>query len=122
MLPYSEFEGERRVRDGRMAICRICLTLHRRPARLRRIFGLSLDDYERMLAEQGGVCALCGSPPGNDLRTRHLAVDHCHETGRIRGLLCGGCNRALGFFKDDPELLDRAAAYLRADGVNKREE
>ncbi len=70
-------------------------------------YGLSDADYDALLARQRGVCANCK-------RNRRLGVDHCHATGKVRGLLCGNCNRGLGLFHDDPELLRAAAAYLEA--------
>lgn len=73
---------------------------------LRRKFGIEQSEYDAMLAQQGGVCALCGAPPG---RYRH-AVDHDHVTGRIRGLLCMGCNRSLGWV--ERVNLEAVAAYL----------
>lgn len=75
---------------------------------LLRYFGITLDQYNELLQKQDGCCALCGNPP----TTRRLAVDHDHQTGRIRGLLCGWCNRALGLFRDDPALLTKAIGYL----------
>jgi hypothetical protein len=60
--------------------------------RLKRCYGISVEQYEEMLDRQGGVCGLCGEPP----RGLRLAVDHDHETGRVRGLLHNECNRALG--------------------------
>lgn len=81
-----------------------------------RLYKLTPEDYERLLDAQGGVCAVCQQPERYvDARTgepRRLAVDHCHSTNRVRGLLCGSCNRGLGQFKDDSNLLRRAAAYL----------
>jgi hypothetical protein len=71
--------------------------------------GLKPGDYERMLARQGGACAICGSPPGK----HRLAIDHNHETGKVRGLLCIRCNTALGSLRDDETLLHRALAYLK---------
>jgi len=70
--------------------------------------GIDLVEYERMLDEQNGGCAICGQKD----KFFRLAVDHCHGTNRVRGLLCSQCNRGLGAFKDNPELLKRAAAYL----------
>lgn len=78
-------------------------------ADLRRGFGITADDYERMLAEQGGVCALCFK---DNVDGRRLAVDHDHTTGKVRGLLCSPCNRAIGFFGDDPRVMERAAIYV----------
>lgn len=62
-----------------------------------------------MAESQGWACKICNRIPENKLH-----VDHCHETGKIRGLLCGGCNVGLGHFGDDPERLKYAAAYLEA--------
>jgi hypothetical protein len=79
-----------------------------REGHLRRTFGLTQADYDALLAKQGGGCAICGKPPGKI----SLHVDHDHETSEVRGLLCVGCNNALGQFHDDPALLDRAIEYL----------
>ena len=76
---------------------------------LKKTWGLTIEEYEAMLASQGGVCAICGRPPREDIA---LHVDHDHETGAIRGLTCFRCNNALGDLNDDPELLARAADYL----------
>jgi hypothetical protein len=71
-------------------------------------YGLSADEYRAMFEAQAGVCALCAAPPG----AKALHVDHCHATGKVRGLLCHMCNLAVGLFKDDPAALRKAAAYL----------
>lgn len=77
---------------------------------LKRGYGISYKEYAKILVGQGGVCAIC---KGNQTdRYKNLSVDHCHETGAVRGLLCSKCNLALGGFKDSPELLDRAKDYL----------
>lgn len=77
---------------------------------LRKQFGMELEDYERLLSKQGGQCAICGKSPG----VRRLAVDHDHKTGRVRGLLCGSCNTALGKLGDTAEGLTRAIQYLQS--------
>jgi hypothetical protein len=82
-----------------------------REARLVRDYGISIEDYEEMLAEQNGVCLICGSKPGTK-RSKRLHVDHCHTTGRVRGLLCQKCNHMLGLAGDNPEVLRIAASYL----------
>lgn len=77
---------------------------------LKRNYGLTLEEYECIVAEQDGGCAVCGR---KNFAGRYLAVDHDHETGLVRGALCDNCNRAIGLFEDRAELLDRAATYLR---------
>jgi len=81
---------------------------------LRDSFGLSLDDYNRMLEAQGGVCAICKQAETHmrNGRLKALAVDHSHKTGAIRGLLCSDCNTGIGKLKDDPEVLRSAIRYL----------
>jgi hypothetical protein len=81
-----------------------------RGSHLKRHYGISLEDYDRMLKEQGGVCKICRE----ECKTgRRLAVDHCHETGKVRGLLCYNCNRGLGHYQDSIELLQNATEYLK---------
>jgi hypothetical protein len=81
---------------------------YRRQERLKQVYGLSLQDYNAMVAQQGGVCRVCKTKPA-----RPLFVDHCHASGRVRGLLCHPCNAALGFMRDDPVIAAAAADYLR---------
>jgi len=82
-----------------------------REGHLRRTFGIRQSDYDALLARQNGGCAICGKKPGKI----SLHVDHDHETGEIRGLLCVGCNNAIGQLHDDPELLIRATDYVSCD-------
>jgi|SRR3990167_721246 len=81
---------------------------------LRRNYGITFEDYEKKLKEQNGVCAICKRPETIAIRgsTLSLAIDHNHNTGQIRGLLCGQCNMSLGGFKDSQELLLNATEYL----------
>lgn len=81
--------------------------------RVQAIYGLAPGEYDRLYAAQGSVCALCKKATG---KTKKLAVDHQHETGKVRGLLCGRCNyNLLGIYGDDPQFYGRVAAYLRGD-------
>jgi len=82
-----------------------------RDYRLRTTFGITAKEYDEQLELQMGGCAICRATIG-DGAGRRLAVDHCHETGRIRGILCGSCNLGLGKFQDDPIILGRAIQYL----------
>lgn len=86
--------------------------LQRRHNRLKK-YGLSEDDYERMNRDQDGHCAICGSDDaGRADSDAGLVVDHCHESNRVRGLLCKPCNTGLGAFRDAPELMQAAIKYL----------
>jgi hypothetical protein len=78
-----------------------------------RRYGLESSDYHRMLHEQGGLCAICREvgAAGRGI-LRKLAVDHCHATGRVRGLLCHRCNGALGMMLDNVDVMKRAVVYL----------
>ncbi len=118
-----------RAKDGRQTQCRACaLEYSRRPEqkkkrselaayrwrngkirddRYQELYGITAKDYYRMLFEQGEVCKICGQSSH-----KALAVDHNHDTGQIRGLLCKDCNTGLGLFKDSMALIEKAAAYL----------
>lgn len=83
----------------------------RRNYHLRTTYGITIEDYDRMLEEQGGKCAVCGKKP----RKTSLAVDHNHRTGKVRGLLCFSCNyKIVG--RHNSKLLGAAADYLRKYG------
>jgi hypothetical protein len=83
---------------------------------LRNTYGVTVRQYDTMLEEQNGKCALCGKPEKTLLhgKVKRLAVDHDHKTGKVRGLLCNFCNRGLGYFLDDSALLKRASTYVKA--------
>lgn len=120
--PFADFSIHSGTADGRRPECRAChATYHREsrrdnPDRHRKYeaksnYGITPELYDKMLEEHEHRCAICGSREGGKFKT--LNIDHCHNTGKIRGLLCHLCNRGLGLFKDDPVLLEKAIAYLR---------
>lgn len=78
---------------------------------IRRTYGISLAEYDAMLEKQGGGCAICGKTV--DVGGRRLPIDHCHETAKVRGILCSHCNQGIGHFFDSPDLLMQAATYLK---------
>lgn len=96
---YSKAQAEYRERNPHVA----------REQTLRS-YGLTLEDYERMFDEQLGLCKICGEEETNPKRS--LAVDHDHDTGEVRGLLCGKCNSGIGLLRDSSELLACAYLYL----------
>jgi hypothetical protein len=100
----SEMAGQHRLKDLVGSAAR------QRRSRLKTQYGLTIEDYDAMLRRQGGGCAICGTAVPGGLGGFH--VDHCHQTNRVRGLLCVNCNRGIGALKDDANLLRRAIAYL----------
>lgn len=81
-----------------------------REAKLRRQYGMTLKDYDNMVIEQLGSCAICNEP---NVTKRNMHIDHCHKTGRIRGLLCSKCNQAIGLFRDSEQNMLNAIYYLK---------
>ena len=81
-----------------------------RTHRLRKIYGIDQAEYDAMFERQGGRCAICRRPPKSG---RRLHVDHDHDTGKVRGLLCMPCNVFIGWIAEDVIVLKRAIAYLR---------
>lgn len=80
--------------------------------RVQATYGLLEGQYDAIYAHQGGVCAICGPVTGRNGKTRRLSVDHNHDTGEVRGLLCRPCNTLVGMFRDDPSTFLRGAEYL----------
>lgn len=109
-------EWKKHVRDRYGNLCKIDGFQRKyiagtRKSMLKREYGITPEDYERMLAEQDGVCAICQKT--DVVVGRRLAVDHCHKTGKVRGLLCSHCNTAIGRFEDDTDAIQRAIDYLQ---------
>lgn len=114
--PKSEFFFKVKEKGYLMPRCKVCERERKRGkdhrgSRLAYRYGITIEDYDRMLVEQGNSCKLCGAHQST-LR-RRLAVDHCHSTGCVRGLLCDDCNIALGKMKDNIETLQNAIDYLK---------
>ncbi|MFH8444155.1 endonuclease VII domain-containing protein [Streptomyces sp. NPDC018026] len=103
--PHSEWERNKSASDGWASYCRACRAQRLRASYFKRKYGLTEAERDQLIADQGGVCCICLAAPA-------AHVDHCHETGRVRGVLCFSCNAALGQFKDRPDAIRRAAAYV----------
>lgn len=112
----TEFSIHKGFKDGRNSVCKICKAQEQRgreelrpysyEKQIKTRYGLTIDDYNGILSKQNNCCAIC-KRPGID-----LVVDHCHNTGIVRGLLCQRCNTGLGKFEDDQALLRNALTYL----------
>lgn len=126
---HSEFTKDRSRSQGISWECKLCKRERDKARRATlepgwhrdfalRKYGITQKDYARLLAEQGGGCAICGATDagmhnwGKKGIKSSLHVDHDHESGKVRGILCGPCNHGIGQLKDDPARLRRAAAYL----------
>lgn len=106
--PHSEWHKNATASDGLSTRCKACKAIQGRAGHLKRQYGMTLTERDALVAEQVGVCAICLSAAAEH-------VDHDHNTGRVRGVLCFSCNAALGQFKDRPEVVQRAISYLEGN-------
>ena len=90
--------------------CKLCISLESRARKLSTAYNLTVEDYQSIFDKQDGKCAICMTSVLDV--TRILVVDHCHDSGTVRGLLCDNCNLGLGNFKDNIETLQQAIIYL----------
>jgi hypothetical protein len=134
-LPVAEFYPHRRMKRGYQSHCRTCTRAwhkarpeyvkeknrlfyeqnptYRRDYRLKTKYGIEFSAVLAFLAKQKNRCAGCGREFG-ELK---MCVDHCHSTGKVRGLLCDCCNRALGMMREDPKAIRKLASYIVREGI-----
>jgi len=95
--------------------------LKHKNSELKKLYGITLDEFYAMLKSQGNKCAICGDTKEkiNEGKRFNFQVDHCHKTGRIRGILCFMCNNALGKWRDSVEILTSAIAYINNSNGKK---
>ena len=108
--PERYREYKRQWHQKRLEEDRAGVRAQTRRAWLGREYGMSEEEYDSMNLRQQGMCGICGDEAQAG---KALHVDHDHDTGVVRGLLCGHCNRAIGLLRDDPKIDEKAAAYLR---------
>jgi hypothetical protein len=132
VLPLTAFSKHRRYKDGLRFRCKSCESQDAKDKRqkdlatdyegtrakerannLKRMFDISIEYWKQKANAQDNKCAICSK---ECITGKRLCVDHDHETGQIRDLLCTNCNQGLGKFQDDPQLLEKAADYLRKHG------
>ena len=107
----KEYKGK--YKDGKDYWCKDCERSHRRFYK----YGITSEQYDEILLKQEGCCAICKKHESELKKVGNkifytLCIDHCHKTGKVRGLLCHECNRSLGLFKDDINILREAVLYL----------
>lgn len=128
--PFEQYVRYRKATDGRFSQCKACCleTEHqekvkaaRRDSHLKTRYGITSAEFDVMLEEQKGCCAICKADDPAPARkgTYSFAVDHDHQTQEVRGLLCNNCNKGLGNFQDNHELLIKAARYLYFKEIQK---
>jgi hypothetical protein len=111
---YNQYRKERRAKGLDVLSPEVA-----RDRNLRQNYGITAEDYDRMFAQQGGVCAICKQPETKiDPRSKtgaikHLHVDHDHKTGDVRALLCNNCNTALGLMYEDPKRIRALLTYVK---------
>lgn len=86
--------------------------------KIKKMYGIDYELYQLMNNMQDGKCAICNNPPNIKTRIKRLVVDHCHDTNRIRGLLCNSCNRGIGLLRDNSNILNKAFNYIKRNEVN----
>lgn len=134
LKPYTDFYKQSRKKDGHHGSCKLCMSikeqsyyykdgvktttrrLSQKNTQLKRLYGVTLEQVESIHTDQNNCCAICAKPvvvSGNSLTRADIGcVDHNHITGKVRGILCHSCNRALGLFKDSISILNSAQQYL----------
>ena len=120
----TDFHRDAQNKDGFSNTCKLCKAAYqkglsfnkRKGHKLRYEYDLSYEEYAAMLKKQNNRCAICKKKEtvinASNKKVQKLCVDHNHKTGKVNGLLCTSCNKALGLFKDDPDLLFQAYTYL----------
>ncbi|WP_425835908.1 endonuclease VII domain-containing protein [Streptomyces fractus] len=106
--PHKEWHRNATASDGLSTRCKACRAIQGRQDHLKRNYNLTEAQRDEMIASQMGICVICLNAPA-------VHVDHCHETGRVRGVLCFNCNSAIGKLGDDPDTTRRATAYLEGN-------
>lgn len=135
--PKEEFSKTRDAKDGRTGVCKACankahaeyrrlnrdkIASHKktpvarvqsRRSKLRLTYGINESQFDGMFLRQLGMCGICSIGMSGETKQLTPHVDHCHKTGKVRGLLCGACNRGMGLLKDSYENCEKAAEWLK---------
>lgn len=129
-MPVSDFYKSTITKDGYNSYCKKChqariksspnQEANIRKAQLKKLYDITPEEYDKLLEKQEGVCAICLQP--NFSKKGYLSVDHDHNTGFVRGLLCRSCNMGIGKLKDDTKILKSAIFYLDKANVEMNRE
>ena len=108
--PLSEFYKHPYKKDGKQSHCKTCMIETTSTRQYRVKYNMTREDRDSMIKSQNYQCAICGYFFKSE---KHTHIDHCHTTGKIRGILCSYCNMAIGLLKDSTEIIENAAKYLK---------
>lgn len=112
------FKPNKKSKHGRRNICKKCsFKVHQKPHKLKKFYGITPEELKEMFDKQKGCCKVCGKHQ-TELDT-NLCVDHCHTTGKVRGLLCKNCNLMLGHALDNQDILLKGILYLKENNDGK---
>ena len=117
-LPLDNYYFNKNGKYKRQNVCKKCMNIYDyktdKNHKLKKAYGITLDEYNKLLSKQKNKCSICEIDNNGKYRNkaRAFAVDHCHNTNKIRGLLCSDCNIALGLLKDNTKYLQSAINYL----------
>lgn len=124
---YKQAEKRRHRANGYLTQCKSCVLeknkkVQAKPKNKQKIwenklqyrYGITKNDYDYLFEKQNGCCAICGTnnPSSKSKKHKYFSIDHCHLTGKIRGLLCATCNSAIGLLGDCPKTIAKASLYL----------
>jgi len=105
----SEFYDNPSKKDKLHNECILCLNIRSKKSQLKNRYNLTMEQKDNLILQQNNCCAICGE---KFVSSKHTHVDHCHKTNKVRQILCTNCNRGLGCFNDDREILKKADGYL----------
>jgi len=117
-LSLDKYYFNKNGKDKRQNVCKKCMNIYNykidKNHKLKKAYGITLNDYNKLLVNQKNRCSICGINNNGKYRNKNraFAVDHCHNTNKIRGLLCSDCNIAIGLLKDNVKYLQSAINYL----------
>lgn len=107
--PLEAFRKSIHVKTGYLNTCKACLKVREKNIKLKLAYNINLDEFNLLLKKQNNTCAICKT----DFQIKDICVDHCHKTGKVRGLLCHPCNRSIGMLKERKDVLYSAIRYLK---------
>jgi hypothetical protein len=126
--PFIEYYKDSKIKNGHYGECKACIKKRStqwklnnpeqvRESQLKNLYGITAQEYNTLIEDQSGRCAICSK---DFQSSKHTHLDHCHLTGKIRGILCSNCNRGIGLLKDSVQILENAVQYLNQHSTEEQ--